>query len=218
MIPDFEVTARWAAKKGVSNRPEDQMCIRDRYPFSSETKMMGHVWQAGNGEISLAAKGSPESILPLCRLTGAGRAQVESKQAALASEGLRVIAVAWRRNMDEIPEELAGNDLELAGLIGLADPPRSAVPGAIESATRAGIRVVMITGDNGLTARSIARRIGIPNHEQVVTGKELDVMSDAALRERVKTAQIFARVIPRHKMRIVRALKGNGEILSLIHI
>ena len=185
------------------------------YPFSSETKMMGHVWRAENGEISLAAKGSPESILPLCRLTGAGRAQVESKQAALASEGLRVIAVAWRRNMDEIPEELAGNDLELAGLIGLADPPRSAVPGAIESATRAGIRVVMITGDNGLTARSIARRIGIPNHEQVVTGKELDVMSDAALRERVKTAQIFARVIPRHKMRIVRALKGNGEIVAM---
>jgi Ca2+-transporting ATPase len=184
------------------------------YSFNSTTKMMGHVWEI-DGVPALAAKGSPESILPLCRLTPADRAKIESAQTTLASKGYRVIAVAKRTNMPSIPEELRGNELELLGLLGLEDPPREAVPGAIKICTKAGVRIVMITGDNGITAKSIAGKIGIPHSNEVITGKELEDMSDDELRKRIKTVNIFARVIPKHKMRIVKAFKEIGEIVAM---
>jgi len=123
--------------------------------------------------------------------------------------------VARRTNMPSIPDELNGNELELLGLLGLEDPPREAVPGAVKICNQAGIRVVMITGDNGITAKSIAGKIGIPHSNEVITGKELDEMPDEELRERIKTANIFARVIPKHKMRIVKAFKDIGEIVAM---
>lgn len=184
------------------------------YPFHSETKMMGHIWEI-DGTPSLAAKGSPESILPLCSLTAADRAQLEQAQEELAGKGYRVIAVACSRSMTSIPAQLGDNKLELLGLMGLADPPREAVPHAIQVCAKAGIRVVMITGDNGTTAKSIAKKIGIANSDHMITGQQLETMSDEELREKVKVTHIFARVIPRHKMRIVKALKDNGEIVAM---
>jgi Ca2+-transporting ATPase len=184
------------------------------YSFDSATKMMGHVWEI-NGAPSLAAKGSPESILPLCGLSTEDNARLEAEQIALASKGYRVIAVAKRTDMPSIPDKLSNNELELLGLLGLEDPPREAVPGAVKLCTQAGIRVVMITGDNGITAKSIAGKIGIPHSDEVITGKEIDGMSDEELKEKIKTANIFARVIPKHKMRIVRAFKEIGEIVAM---
>jgi len=187
------------------------------YPFSSETKMMGHIWQAVNGTAFLAAKGSPESILPLCKLKAEESSLVANAQKKLATKGYRVIAVAKRINLstDSIPGNLQDNHLQLVGLIGLQDPPRESVPEAIKVCSKAGIRVVMITGDNGVTAKSIASSIGIECSENIITGQELQTMSDEELAERVKTTNIFARVIPRHKMRIVKALKDNGEIVAM---
>ena len=184
------------------------------YSFDSATKMMGHVWEI-NGVPSLAAKGSPESILPLCHLTPEDSAKLESAQIALASKGYRVIAVAGRKNMPSIPDNLSSNELELFGLLGFEDPPREAVPAAVKICNQAGVRVVMITGDNGITAKSIAGKIGIPHSDEVITGKELDAMSDEELKEKIKTVNIFARVIPKHKMRIVRAFKDIGEIVAM---
>lgn len=203
-----------AMSEGINKQELFSRKLLLEYSFNSATKMMGHVWEI-DGFPALAAKGSPESILPLCRLNQEDSVKIESAQTALASKGYRVIAVAKRIKMQSVPEELSGNELELLGLLGLEDPPREAVPGAIKLCARAGVRVVMITGDNGITAKSIAGKIGILHSDEVITGKEIEAMSDEYLRERIKTVNIFARVIPKHKMRIVKAFKEIGEIVAM---
>lgn len=204
----------YAEDKGIDKGDLFRNELLYEYPFSSETKMMGHVWKIKERTI-LAAKGSPESILPLCGLTDEERREIEKAQERLAEKGYRVIAVACCAQMNTIPVNLKDNVLEFTGLIGLADPPREAVPAAIKECTRAGIRVVMITGDNGTTAKSIAKQIGIPGCDNVITGQELEAMSEEELREKVKVTNIFTRVIPRHKMRIVKALKDIDEIVAM---
>lgn len=184
------------------------------YPFNNSSKMMGHVWEI-NGRPALAAKGSPESILPLCRLTPDAAQAVAMQQQEMAQAGLRVIAVAQRTEMTEIPAELGANQLRLLGLIGLADPPREAVPEAIRRCGQAGIRVIMITGDNGITAAAIAKKIGLSNAATIITGKELEAMPEAELNKKIKTVNIFARVIPQQKMRIVKALQAGGAIVAM---
>ncbi|MEN6391645.1 MAG: cation-translocating P-type ATPase [Syntrophomonas sp.] len=184
------------------------------YPFSSETKMMGHIWEI-EGRPGLAAKGAPERILPLCGLDSDILYGLEQEQNQLARKGFRVIAVAHKTNMTEIPGELQENRLDLLGLIGLEDPPRESVPESVAICTRAGIRIVMITGDNGTTAQSIGKKIGLANTGQVLSGVQLDGLSDEEVREKAKDTNIFARVIPGHKMRIVKALKEMGETVAM---
>ncbi len=184
------------------------------YSFSSDTKMMGHVWSIENSA-TLAAKGSPESILPLCCLTKEASDNVAEQQTRLASKGYRVIAVARSIDIKEYPDTLKECKLDFVGLIGLQDPPRDEVLESIKVCKSAGLRVVMITGDNGITAQSIAREIGISHSSNVITGPELELMPDEVLLDKVKDTNIFARVMPRHKMRIVKALRDNGEIVAM---
>lgn len=186
------------------------------YPFTDELKMMGQVWKK-NGAFLIAVKGSPERILTICSLDEKSRRLCENQIQAMSSEGLRVIAVAAAtpKTETEIPEEITDCSLTLLGLIGLVDPPRDSVKEDIAVCNRAGIRVVMITGDNGVTASAIARKIGIKNCDNVITGDMLSQMTDEELREKVKTVSIFSRVIPEHKMRIVKAFKENGEIVAM---
>ncbi len=212
--PMEKAILKFAYENGIVKEEIFDKKLISEYSFSSETKMMGHVWEI-NGEPCLAAKGSPESILPLCVLSKEELSKVEQEQYRLAQQGYRVIAVAKRVNMENIPEKLSDNTLELLGLIGLEDPPREEVSSAIKTCHKAGLRVVMITGDNGITAGSIARKIGIQNSENVLTGTEIEKLTDEELKERVKVTNIFARVIPNHKMRIVKALKDNGEIVAM---
>lgn len=186
------------------------------YAFTNDLKMMGHVWRR-NGGIIIAAKGSPERILTICKLTNMEREIVEAKIHEMSSDGLRVIAVAAGTpvTVDEIPSGITECCLELCGLIGLADPPRESVKADIEVCRKAGIRVVMITGDNGITASSIAEKIGMEHSDHIITGDQLNEMSDVELQEAVKTVSIFSRVVPEHKMRIVKAFKENGEIVAM---
>ena len=186
------------------------------YAFTNELKMMGHVWRH-EGEILIAAKGSPEHILDLCHLSETQRQAAEAQILAMSGQGLRVIAVGISRlaGEEEIPAAILDCELTLCGLIGLADPPREGVAQDIAQCNRAGIRVVMITGDNGVTAAAIARQIGMRNIENIITGDMLESMTDEELRERVKDVSIFSRVVPEHKMRIVQALKANGGIVAM---
>ena len=188
--------------------------LNGEYSFSSETKMMGHLWNV-DGETHLAAKGSPESILPLCHLTKANLEIVLEEHKRLSTLGCRVIAVAKRENIRNIKPNLTDNDLDFLGLIGLIDPYREAVPDAIQTCYKAGIRVIMITGDNILTAKTIGKNIGIASYENALTGNDLDNLSDFELIEIVKHTNIFARVIPQHKMRIVKAFKDSGEVVAM---
>jgi Ca2+-transporting ATPase len=212
--PMEKAILQFACNNGIVKEEIFSNKLISEYSFSSETKMMGHVWEI-NGKPCLAAKGSPESILPLCGLSSEELKKVEEQQTRLAKQGYRVIAVAKRVNMENIPEKLRDNSLEFLGLIGLEDPPREAVPEAIKTCHRAGLRVVMITGDNGTTAASIAKKIGIENSQNVLTGAEIEKLTDEELKTRVKVTNIFARVIPNHKMKIVKALKDIGEVVAM---
>jgi Ca2+-transporting ATPase len=186
------------------------------YAFTNELKMMGHIWHH-DGEIIIAAKGSPERILTICQLSDNERATAEDKVREMSEQGLRVIAVAMGKpqNESEIPSNILDCALTLCGLVGLADPPRESVKDDIARCYQAGIRVVMITGDNGITAASIAKKVGMKDYDKIITGDMLEKMSDEELRENVKTVSIFSRVIPEHKMRIVKAFKDNGEVVAM---
>ncbi|MBU3113933.1 cation-translocating P-type ATPase [Clostridium lacusfryxellense] len=186
------------------------------YAFTDEAKMMGHVWKNGEN-IVVAAKGSPEHILKICDLTDAERAIAQAKIMEMSMKGLRVIAVGQMivNSETDVPGSLIECSLQLLGMVGLVDPPRESVKQDIETCTKAGVRVVMITGDNGITASSIAKQINMPNSDKIITGDELSKMSDEELCERVKDVSVFSRVIPEHKMRIVKAFKANGEIVAM---
>ncbi|MDO9494038.1 cation-translocating P-type ATPase [Acetobacterium sp.] len=186
------------------------------YAFTNELKMMGHVW-FHDDEIIIAAKGSPERILTISDLSPDQRAIVDAKILAMSEQGLRVIAVGLMKPQTkaDIPQNIEDCQLTLCGLVGLADPPRESVKKDIAMCNQAGIRVVMITGDNGITAASIAKKIGMPHSDHIITGDMLSEMTDEELREKVKDVSIFSRVVPEHKMRIVKAFKENGEIVAM---
>ncbi len=177
---------------------------------------MGHIWKLNNN-ILLASKGSPEKILSISKLDENQKQYIESKINEMSSRGLRVIAIAKMKIEDEtsIPSTLEECTLDFIGLIGLQDPPRKSVKTDISHCIKAGIRVVMITGDNGITASAIAKEVGIPHSNEIITGDMLDVIDDNELKEKIKSASIFSRVIPAHKMRIVKAFKENGEIVAM---
>lgn len=206
----------YCSELGMTKEDLFQGKLITEYAFTNELKMMGHVWQR-SGEIIIAAKGSPERILTLCALETPARENVEKKIAKMSEEGLRVIAVAEMKleSEEEIPERITDAALTFLGLIGLADPPRESVKKDIATCNKAGIRVVMITGDNGITAASIAKKIGMPNSDHIITGDMLELMTEEELCERVKDVSIFSRVIPEHKMRIVKAFQDNGEIVAM---
>lgn len=186
------------------------------YAFTNELKMMGHIWRK-DGNIIIAAKGSPEKILTICDINSDDREIVQKQIIEMSENGLRVIAIATASLQDEadVPKKITDCNLSLLGLIGLADPPRDSVKSDIEVCKKAGIRVVMITGDNGVTACSIAKKVGMENCDQVITGDMIDKMSDKQLGETVKSHSVFSRVVPEHKMRIVKAFKQNGEIVAM---
>lgn len=183
--------------------------VRD-YAFTDETKMMGHIWKRNDG-LSLAVKGSPESVLEQC---GGDKSEIFAKADEMASHGLRVLAVA-KAEVSEIKESLGDYSLTFCGLVGLIDPPRAGMSENIETCRNAGIRVVMITGDSSKTAIAIAESIGMDISGGAVHGSRLENMSDEELCECVRNVNVFSRVMPQHKMRIVTALKKNGEIVAM---
>jgi Ca2+-transporting ATPase len=187
------------------------------YPLSDALLAVVHVWQSpGESHYTVAAKGAPEAIADLCHLDAQERERLAADAAAMASDGLRVLAVARASTDDHaLPDDQRGFSFELLGLIGLADPIRPAVPAAIEDCDRAAVRVVMLTGDYPLTAQSIARQIGLRPLEPVLTGSELESMSDPVLQVHVRHAAIFARVRPEQKLRLVRALQTNGDVVAM---
>ena len=214
--PMEKAMLEFCKKKGIKKKELFANKFVSEYAFTNELKMMGHIWEI-DGRNVLCSKGSPEKILSLCQLSSKEKREIELKIEEFAKQGQRVIAVA-RHNFEdgeEIAKNLTDYKLEFLGVIALADPAREGIKKDIETCTRAGIRVVMITGDNGVTASAIAKQVGIPNSDNVVTGEMLDNMTDEELREKVKTVSIFSRVVPEHKKRIVKAYKDNGEIVAM---
>ncbi|WP_345990625.1 cation-translocating P-type ATPase [Sulfurimonas sp. HSL1-2] len=186
------------------------------YPLSAEMHAISHVWRSTHGdEYVVASKGAPESIADLCHLDAASSALLAQQVEALSSQGLRVLGVADARySGKEWPSIQHDFAFRLLGLIALADPLRPAVPSAIARCHAAGIRVVMMTGDYPGTARTIAREAGL-RADTLMTGSEIDACDEAELAARIRTINIFARVVPEHKLKIVNALKADGEVVAM---
>ena len=203
---------------GDANRqPHAGWTLAHAYGLRPDLLAVTHVWQTdpGRQQFVVAAKGAPEAIAGLCHLGAAERAALTQSIDAMASAGLRVLGVArgifsgppW----PDSPREFT---FEFLGLVGLADPLRPSVVEAISDCRSAGIKVVMITGDYPATARAIAHQAGLAAGE-VVTDAELEKLDATGLARRATTTTIFARIMPEQKLRIVEALKANGEIVAM---
>ncbi len=187
------------------------------YSLSKDLLALSRVWKSPGGEdYIIAAKGSPEAVMDLCHLGGEETDALSGRINTMAAEGLRVLGVARARfKQPSLPGDQHSFTFDFLGLVGFADPIRPTVPPAIEECYAAGVRVVMITGDYPITAQQIARQIGLRNSDEVITGVEMTGMTDEQLRESIKTVNIFARVVPEQKLRLVNAFKHNGEIVSM---
>ncbi|MCM3846157.1 cation-transporting P-type ATPase [Pseudonocardia sp. DR1-2] len=184
-----------------------------RFPFDPGRETMTVVLPAGaSGTATVVTTGSPESVLARC---AAPSPETAGRVAALAARGLRVIAVA-SRPASQVPATVgdAERDLVLAGLVALSDPPRPGAAEAVAAARRAGVRVVMVTGDHPACARAVAAEVGI-DPDPVLTGRDLDGLDDATLAAAVASTPVFARVSPAHKLRLVTALQAGGEVVAV---
>ncbi len=218
----------FASKLGMDRATERATSPRiDAIPFESEHKFMATLHKSTASIETMFVKGAPEVILDHC-----DRAQTASGQAApldrahfmqasdrLAAQGERVLALAWLENPGLTAGSLAPADLPktlvLLGLIGLLDPPRKEAIEAVKECHGGGIRVTMITGDHKITAAAIARMLGIGDGKTAITGGEIENMDTAALQERVREVDVFARASPEHKLRLVKAIQANGQIVAM---
>ena len=214
-----------AARAGLTREDVAEEKVAE-FPFESERKRMSVVCRREGGLI-VYAKGAPEVILDRCThyrrkgrvlpLTGEAKRAVEAQNAVLAGQAMRVLALAYRETGDGAPEAgTVETGLVLAGMAGLIDPPRREACEAIRVCRRAGIRVVMVTGDHPATALAVGRELGLPaGGDNVLTGRDLDRLNDDELAVAARKTAVFARVSPGHKLRIVRAFKKGGHVVAM---
>ncbi|OKO73870.1 HAD-IC family P-type ATPase [Bradyrhizobium sp. NAS96.2] len=218
----------FAAKLGMDRQAEQAASPRiDAIPFESEHKFMATLHQAASGEQALLVKGAPEVILEHCnrQRTADGRPEPLDREHflkqsdRLAAQGERVLALAWLENPNVTAGGLTAADLPrtlvLLGLIGLLDPPRKEAIEAVKECHSGGIRVTMITGDHKITAAAIAKMLGLGDGTTAITGTEIEDMDTATLQERVRAVDVFARASPEHKLRLVRAIQANNQIVAM---
>ncbi len=202
--------------RGSEHLHPDWSLVKE-YPLSRQFLAVTQVWQPTDKDGLVAAlKGAPETVVDLCHLSEPERQTISAATAEMAGRGLRVLGVAKAEltNGQVLTDNQHDLEFEFVGLVGLADPIRASVPAAISECRTAGIRVVMITGDYPGTAISIAEQIGLES-EGIITGQQLDSLSDEALAELIGKTNIFARVVPEQKLRIVKALKESGEVVAM---
>ncbi len=192
--------------------------------FTSDRKRMTTLHESPDGGRVAYTKGAPEVVLERCdrelvdgeivELTDERRAEIEARNESFAEDALRVMGFAFRPDAPAEADESLESEMVFLGLQGMLDPPRPEVPGAIEACQSAGIDVVMITGDNAVTARAIGREVGIDS-PRVVTGPELEGMGDEELADVLEEVDVFARTSPEHKTRILRTLQANGHTVAM---
>lgn len=222
--PTESALVDFGAKQGVDKNDLELRYVRiNELPFDSNRKKMTTIHQYGTAYYAYT-KGALERVLECCthikngtqiiRLTPYEKQRIQEAARKMSESALRVLAVAYRKMKD--PHQTAECEMTFVGLVGLIDPPRQEVKESIDQCRSAGIEVVMITGDHPLTALAIARQLGIAKHEeQVMTGRDLDEISDAQLIKKASAIRVFARVTPEHKVRIVNAFKQCGRVVAM---
>ena len=202
--------------RSADDDPHRGLTLEREYGVRPDLFAVANVWRDHDQMCFAAAKGAPETIAELCGLAAPERERLGRLVDEMARDGMRVLAVARATLGPELAlsDSPRGLPFTLLGLVGLADPLRASVPAAVKECRSAGVRVVMITGDYPATARAIAAAAGIDGTE-IVTGLEIEAMDDAELARRARAATVFARATPQHKLRIVNALKANGEVVAM---
>ena len=202
--------------KTLTLSDESHILLKE-YAVSKELFAMTRVIQTKHNNAIIAyCKGAPETVFELCRFSVRETQKYLNAVHRFAEKGYRVIAVAkcdWKQK--HLPEDQNGFQFSFTGLVGFEDPIRVEVPLAIKECNEAGIKVIMITGDYPGTAKSIANQIGLEHNENVLTGSDLQNMTLNQLKEKIKSTQVFARIIPEQKLQIIQALKSNGEIVAM---
>jgi Ca2+-transporting ATPase len=210
-----ELAHKWSIETEYFRGPEWKLA--HTYGLRPGLLAVTQVWQVDDDppNFVIAAKGAPEAVADLCRLSPADLVEVIRSVDLMASDGLRVLGIARASYAGQVlPLSPHDFKFEFMGLVGLADPLRPSVPAAVDECRSAGMKVVMITGDYPATARAIARNAGI-DAQDLVTGQELERLTDSELASRVRNATIFARIMPEQKLRIVNAFKANGQIVAM---
>ena len=202
--------------KGTEHIHKNWEMIKE-YPLSKELLAMSRVFSSkGTQDKIIATKGAPEAIFELCHLNEENKKQLSLAVEELASIGLRVLGVAKAKiHAKSLPEIQHDFKFEFIGLVGLSDPIRKNVKKAVSECYKAGIRIIMITGDYPVTAKHIALEIGLENPDTCITGQELQVMTEDELCEKIREINVFARVVPEQKLKIVNAFKKNKEIVAM---
>lgn len=186
------------------------------FPFNQSSLAMAKAYKSKDNTGFIACKGAPESVIKLCRLNEKERTEIQNSVHEMAGKGFRVLGICYsNKDYKDLPENLNEIDFEFTGLLAFEDPVRIEVPDAVKECQQAGIKVVMITGDYPVTAANIGKQIGLDNFTKVVTGEDIQGMSDDTLKECVRQVSIFARVKPEQKLRIVEAFKSNKEIVAM---
>lgn len=209
------------------NKLYEEMNRIDDIPFESERKLMTTIHKMGN-KYRIITKGAPDVLIKKCskilehneikNLSSTETFNIKNKNEKMAKKSLRVIAVAYL-DVDKLPEKIdinIENNLIFCGLVGMIDPPRKGVKEAINTCYHAGIKTVMITGDHIITAKAIAKEIGIFREgDLAVTGEELDKINQKDLEKNIMKYSVFARVTPEHKVRIVKAFRSKGNVVAM---
>ncbi|MFN0072804.1 MAG: cation-translocating P-type ATPase [Chloroflexota bacterium] len=207
-------------RERLSSRESNQGSGRliNEYPLTADLSVMTNVWETvEENMLVLAAKGAPEAVIQMCKLEESGARALNEQVEKLARDGYRVLAVAkgfWNRGTP-LPLSQQELPMKFVGLLGFADPIRPEVPAAIRECVQAGIRVVMITGDHPETARHIAQQVGLGETQRVMSGAALEELSRTELIEQVAHTNVFVRVAPEQKLRIVEALQARGEVVAM---
>jgi len=217
------VVARKAALDDVALRAEFPR--KDEIPFSSERQLMATVHDTSEGRLLVCLKGAPEVVADLCTRFADGQPisteAVHAASHALASRGLRVLAIAAatpEAEREDVEGVVLRGDLRFLGIVGMTDPPRPDAIAAVKACQRAGVAVKMVTGDHAATARAIGLEFGLldPGGDSaVVTGRQIESATEAELIELARSTHVFARVAPEHKLRLVKALQADGQVVAM---
>lgn len=212
----MEKALQEAYQKNTNYDIRSEYYMIQEYPLEGKPPMMTHVWKGEQGQI-IACKGAAERVMGNCRLSDADYESIENVIKQLAIKGFRILGVAKAYLLDHapFPEHQDAFDWQFLGLVALYDPPKPGIQQVFEQFYQAGIQVKMITGDYAETALTIARESGLRNNGKFLNGNEVLKMPDITLQEQVKEVNLFVRMFPEAKLKVVEALKANGEVVAM---
>ena len=200
--------------ESVDERPNYKLI--HEYPLGGKPPMMTHVFEDSNGKRVIAAKGAPEALIEVSHLSDKEKKQVLAAMATMANEGYRVLGVGTTNyNEKGFPKTQQEFSFQFKGLVAFYDPPKDNIQEVFETFYKAGIEVKIVTGDNAATTSTIAKQVGFKDADKVLNGDELMLMDEATLKAKVMETAIFTRMFPEAKLKIIQALKVNGQIVAM---